>query len=208
MCLTRRSSMTTSPYRALLVHVLQHQEGKAERASQDLGRLGEFPALRQEADDRQPPNNWLLNPTRKPRATNGARIFAQAPGQPMKPQLRKEGMSALLNLVILGRRHGRAFGDERTGPRVLKGAPIGFHCPGRALRVRTRCVQGRRISAAKIWVNWLLSRKVKVAVCGAFDAHPRRHAAGRNSCTSPKPWWVARKAVLGADAAQTSGTPG
>lgn len=86
------------------------------------------------------------------------RIFTE-----VKPQLRKEGMNALHQLVGAGEFH--AFipaGEDSTHMLAKEGAPIAFACPEpvpRTLR-HLGIIKGTpNLHAAKVFVNWLISKE-------------------------------------------------
>jgi iron(III) transport system substrate-binding protein len=154
------------------------------------------------------PNNWLLN-LWEAKGDNWGADFSRKLLVNLKPQLRKEGMSALLNLVILGE------GDmavpsamNRVGPQVLKGAPIGYHCPEPVPFTVSELgvFKGApHINAAKIWVNWLLSKEGQIAQYYAERSSPIHAELQRKEFLYfPEAVVGRKKAVLGPDAAQTS----
>lgn len=99
------------------------------------------------------------------------RLFAD-----LKPQLRKEGMNALHELVAAGEFH--AFipaGEDRTYELALEGAPVAFACPEpvpRTLRHMSILKGTPNLHAARIFVNWLLSKEGQIAKIVAKSALP------------------------------------
>lgn len=154
------------------------------------------------------PNNWLLN-LWEDKGDNWGEGFTRKLLVDLKPQLRKEGMSAILNLVILGE------GDiavpsamNRVGPEVEKGAPIGFHCPEPVPYTVSELgvFKGSpHINAAKIWVNWLLSKEGQVAQYWAEESTPVHKDLQRKEFVYfPEAIAGKKKAILGAESDKTS----
>lgn len=154
------------------------------------------------------PNNWLLN-LWESKGDQWGQDFTRKLLVNLQPQLRKEGMSALLNLVVLGE------GDmavpsamNRTGPLVEKGAPIGFHCPEPVPYTVSELgvFKGApHINAAKIWVNWLLSKEGQVAQYWAEESTPVHKDLQRKEFVFfPEAVAGKKKAVLGAESEKTS----
>ncbi len=85
----------------------------------------------------------------------------------VKPQLRKEGMSALVALVAAGEFHGATPSNyKRPYQARLDGAPIGFACPEPVPASVEDAVILRgapNLHAAKLFLNWLLSREGQIA---------------------------------------------
>lgn len=101
------------------------------------------------------------------------RLFAE-----LKPQLRKEGMNALHQLLAAGEFH--AFipaGEDNTHELALQGAPVGFTCPEPAPRTvrQLAILKGSpNLHAAKIFLNWLLTKEGQIAKIvgkGALPIH-------------------------------------
>lgn len=90
------------------------------------------------------------------------RLFSE-----VKPQLRKEGMNALQELLAPGEFHAvvPAWGT-RTQQKVLDGAPLGFVCPE---PVPVSVNEGVILRgspnpySARIFLNWLLSKEGQIA---------------------------------------------
>jgi len=96
----------------------------------------------------------------------------------VKPQFRKEGLSAMITLVVAGE-VSAAFpaGPARVQTYAAKGAPVGWHCPEPLPRAqsRTAVLKGApHRNAAKIWANWLVSKEGQIlqfAAEGTAPAH-------------------------------------
>lgn len=121
------------------------------------------------------PNNWLLNLW----GANGeawAKGFMDKLFKDTKPQLRKEGMSALLALVVAGEGHlGLPSAMNRVGPKVKRGEPVGHHCPEPVPFVVSEMgvMKGNpHINASKIYVNWYLSKEGQVSQFYGNDSTP------------------------------------
>jgi len=94
----------------------------------------------------------------------------------LKPQIRKEGMNALISLVELGELSAALpSSGYRTRSEQDKGAPVSFHCP-EPVPVSINQLGILRNSAdpnaAKLFVNWLLSREGQIAQNAADNAIP------------------------------------
>ena len=85
----------------------------------------------------------------------------------VKPQLRKEGLNALQELLAPGEYQAviPAWGT-RTQQKVLDGAPLGFVCPEPVpVSVSDAVILkgAPNLNAARIFLNWLLSREGQIA---------------------------------------------
>jgi len=96
----------------------------------------------------------------------------------VKPQLRKEGMSALVHLAAAGEFHAAVPSNKaRTYRRVLDGAPMGFTCPEPApvsaedIMILKR---SQNINAARLFINWMLSKEGQLAASYARQTTPIR----------------------------------
>ncbi len=106
------------------------------------------------------PNAWLLN------LWGGAgekwgedftrRLFAD-----VRPQQRKEGMTAVTALTVAGEFDANIPAPEwRVAAYVKKGAPIGYHCPSPVPITLSQIVileKSPHKNAARLFVNWMLS---------------------------------------------------
>ena len=112
------------------------------------------------------PNLWLLH-LWNAKGENWAKDFSQKLFNELKPQLRKEDMSAMLGLLAAGEFHAVIPALEAsTHKEVLNGAPLGFTCP-EPLPVGVAemgILRGSpNLSAARIFVNWFLSKEGQIA---------------------------------------------
>lgn len=84
-----------------------------------------------------------------------------------KPQLRKEGNNAAMQLLGAGEFDGLIAGTiHRTSVLQKKGTPIALHCPEPIVPTTVSPVgilKGGNENAAKLFVNWFLSREGQVA---------------------------------------------
>ncbi len=129
------------------------------------------------------PNLWLL-PLADLKGQDWAIKFARDLFAKTKPQLRKEGMNALINLVIVGELDvAIPSAQYRLVELQEKGAPIGWHCPDpvpTAVQIVGAIKQSPNAYAAKLYVNWLLSREGQLAQYAAMEGAPS-HAALQSS---------------------------
>jgi iron(III) transport system substrate-binding protein len=106
----------------------------------------------------------------------------------VKPQLRKEGMNALVALVIAGEFDMSVPSAEyRVGQMVAKGAPVKFHCPEPVpTTVQSVAAMTKTPSpnAAKLYINWMLSREGQLAQYNATKAAPVHPAFQRREFLS------------------------
>lgn len=84
----------------------------------------------------------------------------------LKPQLRKEGVNAVISLVALGDIHASLPGSGyRTRLLADKGAPVSFYCPA-PVPVSVNEIALLRNSpnpnAGRLFINWLLSKEGQV----------------------------------------------
>lgn len=125
------------------------------------------------------PNLWLL-PLADVKGQVWADQFARQLFAKNRPQLRKEGMNAMINLVIIGEIDiAIPSAQYRLGELREKGAPIAWHCPDpvpTAVQIVGAIKQTPNPHAAKIYVNWLLSREGQLAQFAAMEGAPS-HAA-------------------------------
>ncbi len=86
----------------------------------------------------------------------------------LKPQLRKEGMNALPQLAAAGEFYGVIPSHYKSPYRLMKqGAPLGFSCPEpvpAAVGGSAIILKGApNVNAAKLFLNWLLSKEGQLA---------------------------------------------
>ena len=94
----------------------------------------------------------------------------------VKPQLRKEGMNALIGLAIAGEFDASVpSAAYRVQQQIKKGAPIGWHCPEPVPLAISEMVviKGtKKKNSAMMFVNWFLSREGQIAQYAANFAPP------------------------------------
>lgn len=125
------------------------------------------------------PNLWLL-PLADVKGQEWATKYARDLFANTRPQLRKEGMNAMINLVIVGEIDvALPSAQYRLGDLKEKGAPIGWHCPDpvpTAVQIVGAIKQTPSPYAAKIYINWLLSREGQLAQFAAMEGAPSHSA--------------------------------
>jgi iron(III) transport system substrate-binding protein len=94
----------------------------------------------------------------------------------VKPQIRKEGANAVLNLVIAGEFDAAIpSADYRMARYVERGAPVSWHCPTplpSAISEMAILKGSPNIHAARLFANWLLSKEGQIAQFHADRATP------------------------------------
>ncbi|MGE5537793.1 MAG: ABC transporter substrate-binding protein [Gemmatimonas sp.] len=94
----------------------------------------------------------------------------------VKPQVRKEGANAVLNLVIAGEFDAAIpSADYRMARYVGRGAPVSWHCPTplpSAISEMAILKGSPNIHAARLFANWLLSKEGQIAQFHADRATP------------------------------------
>jgi iron(III) transport system substrate-binding protein len=85
----------------------------------------------------------------------------------VQPQLRREGMNAMLELLAAGEFHATIPSAEyRTYQKVLDGAPVNYHCPEPvpvAVSEMGILKGSPNINSARLFVNWFLSKEGQIA---------------------------------------------
>ncbi|HEY4134796.1 MAG TPA: extracellular solute-binding protein [Alphaproteobacteria bacterium] len=94
----------------------------------------------------------------------------------LKPQFRNEGMEAVLGMMAAGEVNGilPAAADTVKGLEA-KGAPVSWHCPDPVpfLTTQIGILKGNpHNDAARLWVNWMLSREAQLAQYVAEGSPP------------------------------------
>ena len=94
----------------------------------------------------------------------------------VKPQLRKEGANALMGLAIAGEFHAAMpAAAYRTKQYLQRGAPVAWHCPEPVPLAVSQMgiLKGNpHPNAARLWVNWFLSKEGQIAQFAADSAPP------------------------------------
>jgi iron(III) transport system substrate-binding protein len=96
--------------------------------------------------------------------------------QTVKPQFRKEGMTALLGLASAGEFHAALPAAEyNVKNQQEKGAPIDWHCPEPVPLATSHgsLLKGSpNANAARVWMNWFLSKEGQLAQFVADNSPP------------------------------------
>jgi ABC-type Fe3+ transport system substrate-binding protein len=112
------------------------------------------------------PQLWLLM-VKQELGEEWGRNFLDKLFTEVKPQLRKEGANAMLALAIAGEFHASLpAADYRTKQYKDKGAPLSWHCPEPIPLAVSQMgiLKGNpHPNAARLWVNWFLSKEGQVA---------------------------------------------
>jgi ABC-type Fe3+ transport system substrate-binding protein len=123
------------------------------------------------------PNLWLAN-IWGVKGEDWARGYISNLFGTVKPQLRKEGMNALVSLVVAGEFHASMpSSPDRVAEYVKKGAPVAWHCPEPVPTASTGIliVKGTpHLNASRLFVNWLVSKEGQLAQYAA-DGNPPAH---------------------------------
>jgi iron(III) transport system substrate-binding protein len=116
----------------------------------------------------------------------------------VKPQRRKEGMDALVSLVVAGEFNAAvASADYRVFQMVQKGAPIAWHCPEPVpVNISEAAVlrNAPNVHAGKMFINWLLSKEGQLAQYHTSYETPV-HKALFNKGFSPYPREIEGKPI-------------
>ena len=125
------------------------------------------------------PNLWLLQ-LWKAKGEKWAKDFVERLFGQVRPQLRKEGQGALLELLSAGEFHAVIPAREAsTYQKVIEGAPLGFTCPEPVPVSATETVIFKgspNLYAARQFMQWLLSKEEQIAQYAASQ-HPPVHKA-------------------------------
>lgn len=112
------------------------------------------------------PQLWLL-PLWKAKGEKWAKDFVARLFNEVKPQLRREGMNALIELLAAGEFFVSIPSAEyRTYQKVLDGAPVSYSCPEPVPLTFSEMaiLKGApNINAARLFANWLLSKEGQIA---------------------------------------------
>ena len=112
------------------------------------------------------PQLWLLMLERE-YGEQWVRDYMERLFSVVKPQVRKEGVNALLSLTVAGEFHASLpAADYRTKQYEDKGAPIRWYCPEPVPRAASQMgiLKGNpHPNAAHLWVNWFLSKEGQIA---------------------------------------------
>lgn len=108
------------------------------------------------------PNAWLLSLW----SANGEKWgqdFTRRLFNDVQPQKRKEGMTQMTALTVAGEFYANIPSPEWVAQRyVMKGAPVSYHCPIPVPISTSQIVmldKSPRKNAARLFINWMLSRE-------------------------------------------------
>jgi ABC-type Fe3+ transport system substrate-binding protein len=108
------------------------------------------------------PNSWLLGLWEE-LGEEWGRNFTRRLFEELKPQQRKESMTAATALTVSGELFATLPSPEwQVQGFVDKGAPIGYHCPEPVPITLSQIVmleKSPRKNAARVFLNWMLSRE-------------------------------------------------
>ncbi len=123
------------------------------------------------------PNLWLVQ-LMSEKGQDGIKSYMQSLFDTVQPQLRKEGINALVGLVEAGEfAASMPSACDRVTGYVEKRAPIAWHCPEPVPAAVTGMliIKGNpHLNASKLFVNWLVSKEGQIAQYAA-DANPPAH---------------------------------
>ncbi len=111
------------------------------------------------------PNAWLLA-LWAAKGEKWGESFTHKLFDVVKPQHRKEGMSAASALTVAGEFDANIPAPEwRVKKFVVKGAPVGYHCPTPVPVTVSQIVMLEKSphkNASRIFINWMLSREGQI----------------------------------------------
>ena len=121
------------------------------------------------------PQLWALS-LWKANGETWARGFLTRLFNDVQPQLRREGVNALLELMAAGEFYATIPSAEyRTYQKQVDGAPVSYHCPEPvpiAVSEMGILKGAPNLNAARIFVNWFLSKEGQIAQYVADYAPP------------------------------------
>jgi ABC-type Fe3+ transport system substrate-binding protein len=101
----------------------------------------------------------------------------------VRPQLRREGMNALIELLAAGEFNATIPSAEyRTYAKMSDGAPVSYHCPEPvpATVSEMAILKGTpNLNASRLFVNWFLSREGQISQYNSDYAPPVHKALQR-----------------------------
>jgi iron(III) transport system substrate-binding protein len=102
--------------------------------------------------------------------------FTRALFEKLKPQRRKEGLTALTGLTVAGEFHASLPSPEWVAKRyATKGAPIGYHCPEPVPMTVSQIAMLEKAphkNAARLFINWMVSREGQIMQYASSFAVP------------------------------------
>jgi iron(III) transport system substrate-binding protein len=128
------------------------------------------------------PQLWVLQ-LWKAKGEKWAKDYLTKLFDEVKPQLRREGMNAMLELLAAGEFYGSIPSAEyRSYQKVLDGAPVSYTCPEpvpAAVSEMAILKGSPNANAARVFVNWFLSKEGQIAQYTADYAPPVHKALQR-----------------------------
>ena len=125
------------------------------------------------------PNSWLLALWAKNGEQWGA-DFTRRLFDDVKPQQRKEGMTAATALAVAGEFDADLPAPEWVAENYAKkGAPLGYHCPAPVPMTVSQVVmldKSPHKNGARLFINWLLSREGQILQYAETAAVPSHKA--------------------------------
>lgn len=130
----------------------------------------------------------------------------------LQSQRRKEGLTALTGLTVAGEFHASLPSPEWTVQQyVAKKAPVNYHCPAPVPMNLSQIVmleKAPRKNAARLFINWLMSREgqilqyVETAAIPVHKALQTPEFVPFAETTTGKPFYVRDDAMLGTEQAK------
>lgn len=121
------------------------------------------------------PSSWLLG-LWGDLGEKWGQDFTKALFEKLKPQRRKEGLTALTGLTVAGEFHASLPSPEWVAKRyAVKGAPIGYHCPEPVPITVSQIAmleKSPRKNAARLFINWMVSREGQIVQYATTFAVP------------------------------------
>ena len=155
------------------------------------------------------PSSWLLALWGDAGEKWGA-DFTRDLFEKVQPQRRKEGLTALTGLTVAGEFHASLPSPEWVAKRyVAKGAPLGYHCPEPVpitLSQIAMLEKSPRKNAARIFINWMVSREGQILQYAKTFAVPVHKALQLPQFVPFADTIVGKRAVVRDDAILVSDT--
>ncbi|HEY4134545.1 MAG TPA: extracellular solute-binding protein [Alphaproteobacteria bacterium] len=121
------------------------------------------------------PSTWLLG-LWGDKGEKWGSDFTRDLFEKLKPQRRKEGLTALTALTVAGEFHASLPSPEWVVQRyVTKGAPVGYHCPEPVPVTLSQIAildKAPHKNAARLFVNWMVSREGQITQYSSTFAVP------------------------------------
>jgi iron(III) transport system substrate-binding protein len=154
------------------------------------------------------PNSWLL-PLWGAKGEKWGADFTDKLFDKVKPQQRKEGMTAATSLAVAGEFDATLPAPEWVATNYAKkGAPLSYHCPAPVPITLSQIVMLEKAphkNAARLFINWILSREGQLLQYSESSAIPVHKAMQSErflpfpETTTGKPVMVRDDRLLGSD---------